>query len=617
MLGKERHPEFLHHRPIATQRRRQHRGLRLPANERREGLVQALHERLMLLVAAIVGRQALGAHQHGLGIAGQMAQLAPGQLQQRAAGQQGAALLAQVLAGRFEGRAVALRDALAVGHALQGQFEDRHGLHSEARRRARHALPGPVEGAFIATGRVGIVIDIGGAEGQGRQQLVEQGFPTQAERHQVQQRRLVPQQATAQIAKQGFGIQHQQSGHTQAMARPGLARIIAQGEVHAVAAVEQRRVGEDLHAGLAKAMLRRQRREFPAGQPRLPVFDAGARRALAIALHQLLSIAAVRQQAAALVHKANVHPVIIRHLDRLPHLGVDARPAELVQRRAQDGGQGLIARRHLRQGAIHPIGRRCQALAQRFGQGLDQRDALLAQESRHQPVRTIARQAIEQGHRHGNGHAVLFPARRKSIAQTIVLSVPAQPVGEALGERSRVAGQQLPALKAQGGVAPWVSFEPVGQRGRVGERCGQALVVEAKQRVFVDQQIAPAQARLQVLHLALHAQVVLQERRRARPAPAQQALADQQGPAQLGVQRGVGHADPVGEREPEQRGAAPGDYPPLGRLPARFAVVVLEQRGVDVQRPARVDARRRSRVHLPGLDDLAGEQPLRRLAVEV
>ena len=512
---------------------------------------------------------------------------------------------------------MALRDALAVGHALQGEFEDRRGLRGEARRRFRHPLPGPVEGAFIATGRVGIVIDIGGGESQGRQQFVEQGFPTQAERHQVQERRLVAQQATAQTAKQGFCIQHQQSGHTQAMARPGLARIIAQGEVHAVPAIEQRRVGENLHAGLEQAMLRRQRREFPAGQPGLPVFDAGASRALAITLHELLSIAAVRQQAAALVHKTNIHPVVILYLDRLPDLGVDARPAELVQRRAQHGAQGLIARRHVHQGAIHPIGHRHQLLAQRFRQGLDQRDALLAQESRHQPVRTIARQAIEQCHRHGNGHAVLFPARRKSIAQAIVLSVPAQPVGKALGERSRVAGQQLPALEAQAGVAPLPGFEPVGQRGRVGERCGQALVVEAKQRVFVDQQIAPTQARLQVLHLALHAQVVLQKRRRPRPAPAQQTLADQQGPAQLGVHRGVGHADPVREREPEQRGAAPGDHPPFGRLPARFAVVVLKQRGVDVQRPARVDARRRSRVHLPGLDDLAGEQPLRRLAVEV
>ncbi len=142
---------------------------------------------------------------------------------------------------------------------------------------------------------------------------------------------------------------------------------------------------------------------------------------------------------------------------------------------------------------------------------------------------------------------------------------------------------------------------------------GEPLVVEVEQGVVVDDDVAPARPVLKLLDVVEQPAVVVEERVVRLPVALHQGVADEQVPAQGGVDRGVVHPAGGHQRQPVQGHLLEGDHGGLFLLPVRFAVGAFHQVRRECLGPFRFDARDGPRPQPGRLDEFGGHQPARRL----
>ena len=147
----------------------------------------------------------------------------------------------------------------------------------------------------------------------------------------------------------------------------------------------------------------------------------------------------------------------------------------------------------------------------------------------------------------------------------------------------------------------------------------QPLVVELKEHLLVDHDVAAAEPLLHLLELVHQVRVVLQEGVAAAQLAVDQGLADEDLtclPGGFLIDAAV--LDPAAghDGQPEQAHPLGGQHPAALLLPVRVGPAALAQFAAEPLQPVRLDGRHGAGEQLGGLDELAGHGPLRPAAVQ-
>jgi len=137
-------------------------------------------------------------------------------------------------------------------------------------------------------------------------------------------------------------------------------------------------------------------------------------------------------------------------------------------------------------------------------------------------------------------------------------------------------------------------------------------VVEGKQLLVIDQDVAAAYAVLELLEVLAELLIVVEESVLGRPVALDQRIPDEQLTRHLRIDPPVGDFAAGNERYTVKRDPLVGHYGPALLLPVRLAVGALHQMGGQRLRPFRVDAGDVAAPQPRSLDQLPGHRPARR-----
>ena len=128
-----------------------------------------------------------------------------------------------------------------------------------------------------------------------------------------------------------------------------------------------------------------------------------------------------------------------------------------------------------------------------------------------------------------------------------------------------------------------VLFEPFDQRGHTDARRPETLVIKTHQRLFLNEQIAPTGAGLELLHRAHQGQVVAQKCRRLHDVARNQRIADKNIPRGGGIDLSKVHPSTIANGQAIQRHPLLCHHPTTATLPRRFVVMPLQHIGIHPQ----------------------------------
>ena len=404
-----------------------------------------------------------------------------------------------------------------------------------------------------------------------------------------------------------------------------LLRRIQHFQVHASAAIDQRRIADQGLRALADFHDLLQLAEIPggdAGQRGLGLGDGAElfSRLLAQLRAQCGQVPAHGQLPAVLVHHAEIHGEM-----RGQEFG--AKPVQrqhqvqFLARVAGDGfdqGKVVLA---LRLGGRHrtelvgefvgEFGQRPELVTDFLRQGLRQQRDFFLEQARHQPVAARSRYLVECDQRHGEREAVARIARVVQVFERVTASADGELVRKLRGgDAGRLVPHQVLALEVeQLRLVGLSGTAPVLERCAVVDANGDQAVVKGVDQLLVHQHVGAARLMFERLDVADQLAVVLEKRRARLVLALDQRLADEY-PARFGrIERAVVDA-PVGVEQDAVQGRAleRGDAGGL-LLPVRLVLVAPDQVRAHALQPLRLDARDAASVQARGFGDLRGHDP--------
>ncbi len=324
-------------------------------------------------------------------------------------------------------------------------------------------------------------------------------------------------------------------------------------------------------------------------------------------------VLAFREGVLLLVHHPEGDLQMVGYPVELPGLPRHRHAGEAVEFAFQYGEQRSVRRGHRLQYPRGVVGRGHEVAPHLLGQRADQRGHQFRPQARHLPVEALTGDLVEQRQWDVHGHTVGIRAGLELVGQHqrklpvlpcvgVVAFVDAVHTGfdeHGRGEREQVrpgpAGLLPPAVEMAAG-------DDVGR---------DPLVVEVEQGFVVDKDVAPACPVFEFLDVVEQSPVVVEECMVRLPVAFHQGVADEQIPAQGGVDRGIVHPAGGHQRQPVQCHLLEGDHGGPVLLPVRFTVGALHQVRRERLGPFRFDTRDGPRPQPGCLDELGGHQPAR------
>ena len=207
------------------------------------------------------------------------------------------------------------------------------------------------------------------------------------------------------------------------------------------------------------------------------------------------------QKLAAGIDNADVHSVKVFELLGLPLRRTHLHPALALEHAAQSAAEIAVLCGELSQCGVDHIRGGHQLLAERFGQSFDQRNAFVAQQTGHQPLKEVSGRTIQERQRNRDRHPVILPPGLKLVAQLVIHPLPMKRGRELrLHLGPRVPDQNLLAVQQQHLVAGTVCLQPLDQRRDAHALRSKPLVVKLHQRFLLNEQIPPPRTRLELLY---------------------------------------------------------------------------------------------------------------------
>ena len=297
-------------------------------------------------------------------------------------------------------------------------------------------------------------------------------------------------------------------------------------------------------------------------------------------------VAALAELAAMLVHHAQVHEQVRAEHVELEVGALDVQARLVAHALEQRVGERAVAK-HLR--CAHRLGQAGRALGQRhkaaarlLRQALEQGLNLVFEHARHQPLTALLAHLVEHEQRHRHTHAVSGVARLVQIRRCAVHATQTDLLGESLCRDARgLVAHELFAGEEQAlGVGARLLAPPLLEQTAVEHLAGDLRVVKRGDQFLVHQHVLAARLVFQLLDLGNHFLVGGQKRQRRVPLAVHQGLANEDVARAHRVDRAIGFAPAVVNRQPVKRGAFKGHD--LGGF---FLPMGVEQLLLDQVRP--------------------------------
>ena len=258
-----------------------------------------------------------------------------------------------------------------------------------------------------------------------------------------------------------------------------------------------------------------------------------------------------------------------------------------------------------------PLVERQQMAAVFLRQGLEQGGDLVGQHAGHQPFGPHRIDLVECEERHGQGHAIVVGAGLEVVGRLKRHTAHAQTLRElaVVDAVGLLAHQQFARQLEQTGLSATGSPPPALELLAAGDLGRHLRIEPVKEELLVDQQIGPADTRLELADLGHHFQVVTKKGAVGVPFACDQRLADQQFARQPRVDAAIG-GTPLGiDHQAIDRAALEGDRLPGTPLPVRLAPAALDEMRGSLLDPDRIETGHGAAVEAAGVDHLGGHHP--------
>ena len=345
-----------------------------------------------------------------------------------------------------------------------------------------------------------------------------------------------------------------------------------------------------------------------------------------------------------LVIDAKVHQQVRRQLLELEVGAFDVELGLVAHMLQQPIDQTAVAELGGLNERLRRVRQRHQPRARALMQGLDEREHLVLQHARHEPLAAVLVDLVQRIDRHGHGHAVLGVARRVQVARGAIHAAEPDRLRERVaGDAGRLMAHQLLARQQQQArLAFHLVAVPTFQRVTAAHIRRQPRVVERVDQLVVDEHVLAARLVLELFDLRDQLAVRGDERQLRLPAAAgppqggctpsggrrrrrlggrrrsgDQRLADEDLARRCGIDIAEVHASVAVDHDAVER--RPLERNHLGGLllPVRLEQLGLDHVAGDLRQPLRLDRRDAAAEQPRRFDQLGRDDPAPRLLREV